>query len=313
MRIVFLVFLFVIGSISTAHAADLKVGSDGTFKTLNAAIKASAAGDTIFIQAGNYENDFSIIRHNLSIRSTGGIAWLRATGPIPNGKGILVTKANVYLEGLGFGGARVPSRNGAGIRYQKGTLILENCHFESNENGILGAAASKGHITIRNSTFRHNGYGDGYTHGIYIGEIESLVLKDSVITDTHIGHHLKSRASRNEIIGNLLDDGTERSSYAIDLPNGGENLVSGNTIIQNATPENNIIISTGTRATWTSNSLTIQNNHFINYSRNGTMLRNAMPQQALLKNNYIVGKMTIAMGPHKKQDNLLIDEPPQSR
>ncbi len=54
------------------------------------------------------------------------------------GKGIFVIKGgNVTIENLGFFGARVRDRNGAGIRLERGRLKVVRCVFEGNENGIL--------------------------------------------------------------------------------------------------------------------------------------------------------------------------------
>ena len=55
------------------------------------------------------------------------------------GKGIFVIKGgNVTIENLGFFGARVRDRNGAGIRLERGRLkVVVSASFEGNQNGIL--------------------------------------------------------------------------------------------------------------------------------------------------------------------------------
>ena len=53
-------------------------------------------------------------------------------------KGIFVIKGDgVTIENIGFFGARVRDRNGAGIRLERGRLRVVGCIFEGNENGIL--------------------------------------------------------------------------------------------------------------------------------------------------------------------------------
>ena len=71
------------------------------------------------------------------------------------------------IDGFAFTGATVPDGNGAGIRYEGGSLTVTNSHFYGNQNGILGAADPAGVIAISTSEFDHNGVGgDGHTHNI---------------------------------------------------------------------------------------------------------------------------------------------------
>lgn len=50
-------------------------------------------------------------------------------------------------------------------------------------------------------------------------------IKNSTVSGTSVGHHIKSRARNNVIENNILDDAGKDSSYNIDLPNGGQALV----------------------------------------------------------------------------------------
>jgi hypothetical protein len=90
--------------------------------------------------------------------------------PAPDGKAILTEGApgsDVKIDGFAFTGAVVPDGNGAGIRYEGGSLTITNSHFHGNQNGILGAADPNGTITISQSEFDHNGVdGSGQTHNI---------------------------------------------------------------------------------------------------------------------------------------------------
>ena len=46
-------------------------------------------------------------------------------------------------------------------------------------------------------------------------------MEDSHFSDTHEGHHIKSRALRTVLRGNDISDGpTGNSSYLVDVPNG---------------------------------------------------------------------------------------------
>ena len=272
-----------------AFAATLEVGPDRAFKTLNAAVHASMAGDTILMDK----------------------ARLHASRPIPNGKAIIITNANLSVQNLIFSNARVPDRNGAGIRHQKGTLVVQDSVFESNENGILGGSDPDASVIIQNSHFIGNGHGDGYSHGIYIGKIASLTVQNSEFSDTKTGHHIKSRARSTTVRDCILEDGTASSSYAIDLPNGGTNIIRGNTLIQNATPENDIFISTGTKSLHESSSLLIEDNQFINFASRGTAIRNAMDEPVVIRDNTFFGPLTIVKGPAKKEANIAFTSRPE--
>src|SRR5262249_46979934 len=149
------------------------------------------------------------------------------------------------IDHLEFSGAKVVDGNGAGIRYQSGHLTVLDSYFHDNQEGILGGAVASGRVDIRKSEFAHNGAGDGYTHGIYIGDIAALTVTGSYFHDTLVGHQIKSRAEHNTIIGNVIDDGAGTSSYSIDLPNGGVDVVRDNTIVQGPNGENNAIIHFG--------------------------------------------------------------------
>ena len=97
-----------------------------------------------------------------------------STGLIPNGKAIIITNGNITINNFSFSGARVINRNGAGIRYEHGNLVLNNCYFHNNENGLLSAPDTTGSITITRSEFAFNGSGDGQTHNLYVGSIATL-------------------------------------------------------------------------------------------------------------------------------------------
>jgi MYXO-CTERM domain-containing protein len=61
-------------SLATAHAATLTVGPAATYTTIGAAVRASASGDTIRVQAGTYAEDLDLRGRNLTITSADGPA-----------------------------------------------------------------------------------------------------------------------------------------------------------------------------------------------------------------------------------------------
>ena len=264
-----LILLVQAGWSSKCLAATLTVGPGKTFATISSAVAAAAANDVINVQAGVYTNDFPEVNVPLTINGVGGVAILRATEYIPNQKGILLANATTSVNYLQFEGAIVTDSdggNGAGIRYQGGNLTIDNCIFLNNQDGILTNTVTTAVISIDHSTFTGNGSGTGYTHALYIGPIARFTVQNSTFNGTKVGHDVKSRAASTFVLNNYLDDGvTGTTSYAIDVPNGGNATITGNQIVQGPNTQNPAMIEYGAEGeTFTSNSLLVSNNTFTN-------------------------------------------------
>ncbi|HJS85835.1 MAG TPA: hypothetical protein VJ779_10270, partial [Acetobacteraceae bacterium] len=90
------------------------------------------------------------------------------------------------------------------------------------------------------------GAGDGYSHNVYINHVAQFTFENSVSTGAILGHDIKSRALNTAILDSTVSDGpTGTASYEIDLPNGGNVLIQGNTIDQGPNSQNPVIISYG--------------------------------------------------------------------
>ena len=225
-----------------------RVGPGRSLKQPSAAARVAADGDIVEIDAGTYDGDTAIWRQNgLTIRGVHGRAHLRANGAHAEEKGIWVIKgANTTIENIEFSGAVVRHQNGAGIRLEGPGLTVRDCYFHHNENGILTGAHRESDIVVEYSEFAHNGFGDGYSHNLYIGTVRSFTLRYSYVHHAVVGHNVKSRAVRNEILYNrIMDENDGRSSYAVDLPNGGLSYIIGNEIQQGPRTENNAIVAYG--------------------------------------------------------------------
>ena len=234
----------------------LTVGAGLQFGTVAQAVAASHDGDVILIEAGTYKNDFVQINDSVTLCAVGGMATIQATVPPSNLKGIITVgdgshAPDVTLEGLVLTGATISAaegNNAAGIRYQSGTLTLDNDIVRGNQDGLLATpeVANQGTIIVNASTFAANGAGDGYSHNLYIGHVAQFTFEDSVSTGAILGHDIKSRALNTAILDSTISDGpTATTSYEIDLPNGGNALIQGNTIEQGPKSANPVIISYG--------------------------------------------------------------------
>lgn len=285
----------------------LWVGPGETYTRLSDAIAASQDGDTIYVRAGTYLNDFAVVNHAVSIIGVGGFARLEATELIPNGKAILITRNDITIENLEFTGARVNDENGAGIRYEGGNLVIRHSYFHDNEDGILAASDPSGTITVDASEFARNGFGDGYTHGIYVNNLQQLTITDSYFHDTKVGHHIKSRASHTTLENNIIDDGIGgTASYSIDLPNGGVGIIRGNTITQSATSENPAMIAFGAEGNLhAGSSLLVEGNALINQLNSGVGVYNHTGLVVEIQDNVLTNLPTLAVGPNHQSGNTM--------
>lgn len=225
----------------------IKVGPSQGIRTIATAAALANNGDTIEIEAGDYTGEVAVWKQDrLVIRGIGGRARLLAGGASAEGKAIWVVRGGrITVENIEFSGARVPDRNGAGIRFERGHLIVRNCRFSDNENDILTASGNLD-LEIENSEFGGNGAGDGYSHNLYVGAIRKLTVTGSYFHHARTGHLLKSRAAENFILYNRLTDETGgRASYELEFPSGGLAYVIGNIIQQSSTTENGVMISFG--------------------------------------------------------------------
>jgi hypothetical protein len=294
-----LVSLMAAGSVS---AATLSVGSGKTYAAPCAAIGAAKDGDIIEINGTQtYSGDVcGIYANNLTIRGVNGRPKIDAAGRNAMGKGIwVVIGNNVTVENVEMFGAKVVDKNGAALRLEGTKFTLRQAYLHDNENGILSGANTASDVLIENSEFGHNGYGDGYSHNLYIGNVKSLTFRYNYSHDANAGHNLKSRAMLNIVQNNRFSsDGTGQPSYEIDLPNAGTSYVIGNVIQQPAANGNPNLLAYGEEGVSNPGSdLYVVNNTFLNdYGSGGTfvMVGGGVSTPVLLQNNIFggVGTMT---------------------
>jgi hypothetical protein len=291
------------------------VGPSQRHKTPRAAAAVAQDGDTIEIDAGEYPDDVAVWSANrLTIRGVNGWAHLAANGHSAQQKAIWVIRGNdTTVEKVEFSGCRVPDRNGAGIRQEGRGLVVRQCRFHDNENGILTGANPESDILVESSEFHHSGHGDGYSHNLYIGQVRSFTLQFCSSHHAQIGHLVKSRAQTNYILYNrLMDEQDGASSYVIDLPNGGRSFLIGNILQHGARAENGVAISYAAEGAKNAvQELYVVNNTYLNTRfPAGSFLRVAgNPTTVRIINNLITGTASILTGPGTTTNNLATDQP----
>ena len=281
---------------ASASAATLQVGPGKAFATPCRAFAAAADGDTIEIDAaGSYNGDVcGIGRSRLTIRGVNGRPKINANGANAMGKGIWVVQGTgTVIENVEMYGAKVADRNGAALRLDGRDLTLRGSYLHDNENGILTNNDGVSNIVIENTEFASNGYGDGYSHNLYIGHVNSLVFRNSYSHDAKVGHNLKSRANTNTIVYSRFSSSVNQPSYEIDLPNAGKAYVIGNVIQQPSYNNNPALLAFGEEgATNVGQELYVVNNTFLNEdSSRGTfiMVGGGVTTPVLMQNNLFVG------------------------
>jgi MYXO-CTERM domain-containing protein len=285
-----------------AHADTLQVGPGKPYATIAAGVAAAASGDTIEIDAGDYVDDIvTIDSKDLTLRGVGDArAHLSATGQIGNGKGIIVIggTSNIVVEHLEFSGATVADENGAGIRMQGASLVVDDCHFHDNQNGILAGGDAPYTLEVSHSEFDHNGNpGSGQEHNVYVsGDATSFTFQGNYTHHSYSGHTFKSRAQVNYVLYNrIMDEADGTGSYLIDLPQGGLSYVIGNLIEKGPAAENTgtVINYKGEGQTNAQLRLFVVNNTIVN--DNGStpaFVRIYAADDVVLRNNLFVGQGT---------------------
>jgi hypothetical protein len=276
------------GSVPTtlpaASATVLTVGANGEYQTLAAAAQNAVDGDTIYVQGGTYTNDFASIsdftpssgsQQGITIQAVGGQVNEVATVPPPNEKALLDVYGNVTVNGFSFSGVAIPDSaggNGAGIRYEGGDLTLNDDYFHDNQDGLLGNADPNGTITVNNSQFSNNGSGSGYTHNIYVGDINNVTVENSTFSGANVGHEFKSRAQNTTLLFDNFQDGASgTASYDVDTPNGGQVTIIGDTVQKSPNAGNPVMITTGEEGAYSNSHLVVAGSTLINNGGGGNV------------------------------------------
>jgi len=287
---------------ATARAlapATMIVGPGERISSLSEAARQARDGEVIEIRPGTYRGQPAVwTQDKLIIRGAGERPVMLADGKSAEGKAIWVVRGGrVQIENVEFRGARVPSLNGAGIRFEKGHLVVRNSAFFDNEMGILTANHADMSLEVVDSQFGDAPHTQGDLHHLlYVGAIARFSLRGSRFANGYLGHLVKSRARENHILYNMLVDGAGgKASYELEFPNGGVAYVIGNTIGQSAGTDNPKMLSFGAEgARWPENALYMAHNTLINDFHAGSFVhvwsdKLAGDVEVWLLNNLLVG------------------------
>ena len=213
-------------------------------------VKKTVTGGVLKVPAGIYGQGLFINRsmtvdlEGVSIR---GVA---------NGKGIVNVSCDgcqVKIMNLRADGILADCLGGncSGIKAEgKGfKLTVEN---SSINNTVIGLITDNrgGEIHFINSLIQNSGLNDRsgtLGHGFYAGDIDKVVVKNSIIRRSFgKGHLFKSRAAETEIDNSVIAGLDGRHSRIIDFPCGGHLSVQNSVLQQGEQTDNIDLISVGT-------------------------------------------------------------------
>ncbi len=235
-QLVKICFIGVLFSAAAINAQTLYMGPGQQYSSMEEVQDVIEDGDIVEIVAGTYRDCAVFEVDNITIRPKG---WPKQKDKVRfqdvscDGKAIFVIEGdNVRFDGIEFINAKVPDRNGAGIRFEGGRLFVYDSYFFGNEVGIMTGNNPETDVVVKNSVFEGNGkMPPGWGHGVYVNEAKSLKVIDSQFIKQKTGHHIKSRALYTEVVGNEIADGVDgNASYSIDISNGGSVLIENNVI-----------------------------------------------------------------------------------
>jgi len=263
---------------ATPGAGVLQVGPQRALRTLAEAARRARDGDTVEVDAGDYRRDVAVwTQDRLTLRAVGGRVRLLAVGGAAEAKAIWVVRGGrITAEGFDFEGTRVPSRNGAGIRFEAGALALHDCRFTGNETGLLTASDARAELLLERCEFADNLRPDGHNHQLYVGQIARLTMRGCHVHSGFVGHLVKSRAAVNILYCNrITDESGGTASYEVEFPNGGVAVLVGNLVQQSSTSENTIMVSYGAEGyVGTRHALALAHNTLVDkHPRGGVFLR----------------------------------------
>lgn len=219
---------------------------------LSELVKKTVTGGVLKVPAGIYGQGL-YINKSMTVDLTG--VSIRG---IANRKGIVNISCNgcqVKITNLNADGIQADCLGGncAGIKAEgKGfNLTVDHAVIKNTVIGIITDNRG-GTLRLTNSLIENSGLDDRSKtlgHGFYAGDIDKVVVENSVIRRSFgKGHLFKSRATETEIVNTVIAGLDGRHSRLIDFPCGGHLSVHESVLQQGERTDNIDLISVGTEA-----------------------------------------------------------------
>lgn len=210
-------------------------------------VAAARDGQTIELPKGVFRDAFVITANNVTIRGYGTTVTDKSA---EGGVAAVISRGrNVRIEGLRVRDARGDSAT-ACFAVMSGSATLVEVDAEGCPQGLR---TGRGDITvgIHASRFGPTRAAGQLQHNYYVDQIEKLTVEDSqIIGCASYGHVLKSRSKVTEIRRSTLAMLGHACSRAIDLSQGGRNVIAENLIEVGRDTDNADIMGFGREAGW---------------------------------------------------------------
>ena len=295
-----------------ARARTLEVGPTRSLTNPAQAAAEARDGDRVIFDPGVYTACAIWPASRLTVEARARPAGMNptilseviVTGTVCAGRALFYFTGNsIAVRGISFHDARSRDHTGAGILMEGDNLLVEDSRFINNQNGILAGGSPASVVRVVRSLFRDNGACLGQcAHALYLGqEIARLEVLNSDFQDTHVGHHIKSKARLTIVRDSTIQDGTKgNASYLIELPFGGDAQIVNNQLEKGQRAANReaaiSIAAEGVR--YPTAMLEIRGNRFVNDLPDSVrFVRNRTSFPARLIRNTIVGKVVPLEGP----------------
>ena len=185
-------------------ARELAAGPGQEFAQPSGAIAAAEDGDTVLIEPGTYYDCATLTANGVTVagRAPGVVLSDKTCGA----KAILVIQGDdAVVRDVTLARARVPDGNGAGVRLEGQSLLIERVQFVNNEVGVLAGIGGPGAIRVVGCRFEGGGVsGDRPSVALLAGPVAVLQVQQSVFTGVK-GSQVASTALQTELTGNRIE------------------------------------------------------------------------------------------------------------
>lgn len=214
-----------------------------TYPTIQSAINASVAGDTIVVAPGIYPETVTWTNKDLTIQGAGeGLSIIDRS----NAQGVAgarclrtqnLTTAS-RIEGFTFRNANAPNTSGGGMQNTNSSLTVMNCTFTNNTAPDGGGMQNSGsNVTLTNCTFSNN------TALVYGGGIKNESNSNVTLTNCTFssntagvsGAGMDNRNSRPTLTNCIISNNTATTNGGGIFSASGGGLTAKNCIFSNNT------------------------------------------------------------------------------
>jgi hypothetical protein len=214
---------------AAACPADICVGPYFDIKLPSEAAARAREGDTIGIQAGDYE-DCARWHHSVTIFGIGGRP--RIGNRVCGRKAVWIVQGDdTLIRNVELHGGSSSGRNGEGIRHEGKRLVVRDSVFHDNRMGILTNHGDDIELELFNNEFYGMRSRSGLAHQVYAGQIGRFVAEGNYLHESGVGHYLKSVAAQNRIRYNYLHNPSDTRAALIDLWGCSATEIVGNVLV----------------------------------------------------------------------------------